>query len=328
MTTEVTDWVQQPPFAVQVEPTEGCNLYCDFCGLQGIRTLHEKNFKFMTVETAWQIALGMQQAKWTARVEFAMHGEPTMNPQLVEIVRIFRSCLPRNQLMVTSNGGGLLAHTTERVRALFQAGLNILALDDYDGVKIVPKIVERLLVSGVAEDYPLIHYPQDGLDKSPHHRWPASTQVIIAVQDITKAEEGSHSSLNNHCGAAMPLNNKAAGKRCAKPFRELSIRWDGSVAGCCNDWRGVYKIGNAVNVPVGKLWQASPFQAMRRKLYHGQRDFGACKGCDALSYRVGLLPDKLGQVKLALPTKEDDKWITKAVAGGPLAVPVARPWEK
>lgn len=29
--------VQQPPFTVLVEPTEGCNLGCSFCGLRGMR---------------------------------------------------------------------------------------------------------------------------------------------------------------------------------------------------------------------------------------------------------------------------------------------------
>lgn len=29
--------VQQPPFTVLIEPTEGCNLGCSFCGLRGMR---------------------------------------------------------------------------------------------------------------------------------------------------------------------------------------------------------------------------------------------------------------------------------------------------
>jgi len=28
---------QTPPFSIQIEPTEGCNLGCSFCGLQGMK---------------------------------------------------------------------------------------------------------------------------------------------------------------------------------------------------------------------------------------------------------------------------------------------------
>lgn len=319
---------QDPPFAIQLEPTEGCNLYCDFCGLQGIRSKAGENYKFMTPSTAQTIADDIRAERWTSRIEFAMHGEPTLNPNLVEIVDIFRRTLPKNQLMVTSNGGGLLADPS-KVWRLFDAGLNILALDKYERVLIVDKLLAKLRTAPQTPAIPIIHYPQDGLNNSPHHRWPKGTQVIIVVQDILEAQAGGHATLTNHCGSGAPLNNKAEGKRCAKPFRELAVRWDGTVAGCCNDWRGVYKVGNVKEqVTLGQLWQNAAFTAMRRKLYYGERDFGACKGCDATSYRVGLLPDKLGKVVLPKATEDDYVAIKQATRGRPLTVPVKVRWEK
>ena len=61
-----------------------------------------------------------------------------MNPHFVELVGIFRQHLPDNQLMMTSNGAGFIKDTRARVEAVFTAGLNILALDDYQAVNIVP----------------------------------------------------------------------------------------------------------------------------------------------------------------------------------------------
>lgn len=330
-------YVQEPPFAVQIELAEGCNLRCTFCGLQGIREKAGGPYKCLSTGHARVIAMSMHNAGWTSRVEFAMHGEPTMNPHFVEIVSIFRERLPNNQLMMTSNGGGLLRDPVGLTTALFEAGLNVLALDDYQTVKIVPKIRDKIRpykyvgstepkmeFSYIAQMY---DYPKDGLDITPHRRWPKGTKVVIFVEDIEKATKGGHSVLNNHCGAGAPPNDDGAGKRCAKPFRELSVRWDGSVACCCNDWRGVYKIGNVTKNPIDKLWQNERMRALRRKLYHGQRDFGACKGCDATSYRVGLLPDKLGKVKLPKPNADDLRAIAQATAGRPYTKPVNRPWE-
>jgi hypothetical protein len=77
---------QDPPFAVQIELVEGCTLSCDFCGVNGIR---EKpgNFKFMSDLMVMQVATRLQYAMrdhgWNPRIEFAMHGEPSMHPALV-----------------------------------------------------------------------------------------------------------------------------------------------------------------------------------------------------------------------------------------------------
>jgi len=287
----------------------------------------------MSIATARSIAGQLCELmivdNWNPRIEFAMHGEPTMNEQLPQIIKIFRDALPQTQLMVTSNGGGLLKNTTPRILDLFDAGLNILALDDYESVKIVPKIRERL------DEYELfehgIHwfeYPKQP-DGNPHRRYPISHKMITCIADISITHTGTHAHLANHAGAAAPLSDKMAGKRCAKPFRELSIRWNGDVALCCDDWRGVYKIGNVLDTDIKELWHSPAFDAARKKLYHGERDFGACNGCTQKSFRVGLLPDPLGKESLPRANQVDQQLIAKATQGKPFAkVIVLRPWEQ
>ena len=60
---------QQPPFAVQLELAEGCNLRCSFCGLNGIRS-KENNFKFMSKETLQSIVSQIILEGWSPRIEF------------------------------------------------------------------------------------------------------------------------------------------------------------------------------------------------------------------------------------------------------------------
>lgn len=315
---------QDPPFCIQVELSEGCNLYCDFCGLQGIRSKKEKNYKFMSMQIARRIADEIAKEKWNSRIEFAMHGEPTMNPKFIAIVAAFRSRLPNTQLMMTSNGGGLLKDTSVSMQHIFDAGLNILALDSYDYVKIVPMILKKLTKCETSIHF----YPQE-LDMSPHKRYPKKTQKIIIVEDISKATKGTHSVLNNHCGAGLPINTDGEGKRCAKPFRELSFRWDGKVAICCNDWRGIYKCGSILNLGIETIWSSPEFTASRKALIDGKRSLlDPCKICDAKSYRVGLLPDKLGKMRLDKLTNKDMLIIKKASEGKPYTKSILRPWEK
>lgn len=332
--------IQDPPFAIQVEATEGCNLRCTFCGLNGIRG-KENNFKFMTLETAQKIASGLASAGWSSRIEFAMHGEPTMNPELPEIIRIFRENLPNNNIMLTCNGGGLLQDSVQKISDLFKAGLNTLALDEYQTIKIVPKIMARLSQyvdydvevphsSGFEMDdmnIKMFIYPLSHPLGNPHQRRPIKEKRLIWIKPIDLNIKGTHATLNNHAGAGSPKNDRAAGKRCAKPFREMSFRWDGSVAICCNDWRGELPIESIHNMTPLVIWNHSVMQSARHKLYAGERDFGPCKGCDAISYRTGLLPDKFGKVKLPEPSAVDEAILKAAIQKGPLTAPVKREWE-
>lgn len=310
---------QAPPFCVQVELVEGCNLRCGFCGLNGIRG-KENNYKFMTLELATHLSRAIRDTEgWNPRIEFAMHGEPSMNPNMIPALATFRENLPRAHLMMTTNGAGFLKDPT-RIDAALQY-LNVLAMDWYEGVAIVPKLLESYKGSIVPKRYP------QNMDANPHRRRGYNEHDWVVIQDIAVATKGTHASLNNHAGAGAPKNDSAAGKRCAKPFRELSIRWDGNVAVCCNDWRGEYKCGNVWDQTLDELWHNRAFVAARRKLYRGERDFGPCAGCDALSYRPGLLPDQRGKETMMAPTQADEKVIENALAGNPYTLPVLRLWE-
>ena len=311
---------QEAPFAVQIEASQGCNLGCDFCGIHAIGYQKKKRgLDLMSAETAESVAKQMAAAGWNPRIEFAMHGEPTMHPALDVLIGAFRKHLKRAFIMVTSNGGGLLGGDVPgKVRALFDAGLNTLALDNYENVNIVPKIVEKIVnADGIPEMY---SYPQDK-QLSPHDRHRG--RAILVVQDISKADDGNHSHLNNHAGSAGPLDYSKQGQRCAKPFREMSIRWDGNVAICCNDWPGKFRVGNVVTDGLVKVWEHERLEAARAALYNGRRDMiDTCNGCNAVSYRVGLLPDKLGKEVLNLPTPAQKRLIAAAQAAGPYTTTV------
>jgi MoaA/NifB/PqqE/SkfB family radical SAM enzyme len=317
----VSNNYQDPPNSIQVEFVEGCNLACSFCGIQAIRDngadgpndIHGKKsgpYKNLTIQTAEAICDQIREANWNPRIEFAMHGEPTMHPFFVEMVGLFRKKLPKTSLMMTSNGGGLLKDTEETVNKLMDAGINVLFLDNYERIKIVDKIKERY--NG---PHPVYEYPSDR-QANPHRRRRHDDHDIVVGMDLTLATNGTHAQVSNHAGSAFPLNYNQSGKRCAKPFRELSIRWDGSVAVCCNDWIGWYKCGNLHQTNLSDIWQGDAFHAARQKLYHGQRNFGPCNGCDNVTLRNGLLPDRMGRQSLPEPDAQTEEHIQKALGNG------------
>lgn len=308
---------QEDPFCVQVELTLGCNLQCHFCGINGIQDRPRENLRMMSLDTAQKVAESIAAAGWSSRIEFARRGEPTLNPNAEEIIGVFRKELPKSQLMLTTNGAGLMTggDPVGNIKALFGAGLNLLALDEYQNIGFVPKV--RFAWDAEGEpDVKVFEYPANP-DGNPHHRYPLRDRRLVFVADIVSEDKGVHSILNNHAGHAGELD-LGYQKRCAKVFREFSVNWDGSVDICCIDWASEYTLGNVHSTSVVDLWQGPRLNAARAYLYQGQRDaLRPCRGCNHNFYRAGLLPDKKGKETLPLPNEECSEIVYGVLSEGP-----------
>jgi len=315
---------QDPPNAVQLELVEGCSLNCTFCGVQGIRE-KKGGYKYMSPEVFGQFVSAlhhsMSKHKWNPRIELAMHGEPTMHPDLIKYTRRIGKLKPREFILVT-NGTGL-AKNPSMVDKLAGGGITSFCLDKYEGCDFVDRFLR---------DYkghiPIYDFtgPEAEKFRSNKNKKPPFIVVKGDVSDLTTP----YDKVNTHCGTGcQPFRvNPSLHKRCAKPFREMSIRWDGNVALCCNDFRGIYKIGNIASFDgLDELWQHKRFEAARRMLYNGDRRFKPCQWCDAISPRVGLLPDKYGRKELKAPTAATQNLIALATSGSPYTKPVLRGWE-
>ena len=316
---------QQAPFTIQIEPTEGCNLGCSFCGLRGMREKGTKPWYFMTLETAEIIAKKIREANWKSKIVFAMHGEPTLNPNLLKIIKIFRRELPNTLFYIISNGYGIVRNEDysikEYISLLFDSGINHILLDNYSDNGDWNKIV-----SAVQDEIPILYL---GEDKTP--MFPTDNKRnIIVLPSIVTTKISFVRNLKNHCGAAFPLDDSFNKKKCAVPFRELSFRYDGNVALCCDDFRGEFSIGNIKDYDrIDDLWNNERFQAARIMLYNGERSFRPCKGCSNVSMRVGLLPDQKGKDKLESISDEVRLFCESVGQEGTLSkIIIKRPWEE
>lgn len=305
---------QDIPNTIKLELTEGCNRFCTFCGIRGIRTKPNQDLRFLTVEIVTSLATQMRDLGWNSKIEIAMRGEPSLNPDMFDIVATIRHILPKQSIMFTSNGAKL--HDTESICRLLDMGVNCLALDDYGQL------------STIRDAWPSLKIYPDDKKYNPYQKWKCKDKVVVVMPDITETVGGVHSAsiLSNHCGTAAPRNDKKKGKRCARPFREMVVLHDGTVIGCCNDFRGELIIGN-ISEGLNKVWQSDIFMALRKLLFHGSRTKGPCKGCDSFSYRVGILPDKQGNLFLAPANERYIKILDEALARGPFSTPVLREWE-
>lgn len=312
---------QQPPFTIEIEPTEGCNLGCSFCGIRGIREKGTTPYKFMSKETAKRIASEIKRVGWNSKIVFAGHGEPTLNPDFLQIVYTFREILPKNPIHIITNGKGIVdgEYEIESFIHLFkELKVSTLILDKYSENGDWKKIYDE-----IKEDYEVEIYNGEG------SFFNGKNNFNVRVYPLQLDKNKRIRNLDNHCGAAAPLDFSFNRKKCAKPFRELFMRWDGNVALCCDDFRGQYPIANIHDMDIISLWNHERFQAARVMLYNNDRRFNPCNGCNQTSIRVGLLPDSSGKETLHGITEEVRKIaVNVSKENKPLTTIVKRKWEK
>jgi hypothetical protein len=322
----MTMTLQEAPFTIKIELTEGCNLGCSFCGLRGMREKGTKPWYFMTLETATIIAEEIKRVGWRSKIMFSMHGEPTLNPNIFNIIKVFRKNLPDASFHLFTNGYGIVNSDVydipEYVCELFNSGINNLMLDNYSPNGDWKRIVECF-------DDSEITYLKTGVEFFPNKK---NDFRIMVIPPINLDDENVTRHLNNHCGAAFPKDASYNDKRCARPFREMVFRWDGWVNICCNDYRGEYAIENIHDKDIDDIWNHERFQAARIMLYNKDRKFVCCNGCTDTSVRVGLLPDKKGKETLP-PITEVKKFLKNVLdeVGNekPLSkIIVLRKWEQ
>ena len=288
-----SDKPQAQPWSVQIELVEGCNRICGFCGLNDIRT-KPGNYKYMTEDTLAAALSGAVDLCPTARFEFAMHGEPLMHKNWKRMITSARLMLgPKPQIMVTTNGKIMAGRMQKVIDDLWGAGVDFIMMDTYHPERLdLQKEAYELTGCRVADFYDEL--APSGWSPWANHR--RKTRRLVCIMDDLGMRDGEHPSrsVHNHTGGNPQgaVLREPLRKTCTKPFREVTICWDGEVRLCCEDWVGRYVCGNVNSEnSLRKIWYGDEFRAARAKLQNKERDFGACQKCDVGSGgRSGLLP--------------------------------------
>ncbi|MBQ6127108.1 radical SAM protein [Candidatus Saccharibacteria bacterium] len=302
------------PNSINIETVQGCNRRCDFCGTMGM----EKKLHFLEIETLEHTLDLIKKSHLSPKIRLASHGEPTLHKNIVKIVKKIREALPKSPIALFTNGT-VIEKKPELVAELFDAGLNNLIVDEYSDHRVGTfvrnnEICKAFKIVEQGKGVPLLEVTE-------------KDRRICITPPIDGEKNTVNRTLCNQLGAAMPpLKTPLVGKKCTVIFRELTIRHDGNIAICCNDFRGYYYVTNILKCSkLEDAWFHPRFEAARRFLYIGDRGFFPCNLCDVLGNRVGLLPDAQGKTEMPEPTERDREIVD--IVYPPLAIIEKRRWE-
>jgi MoaA/NifB/PqqE/SkfB family radical SAM enzyme len=302
------------PYSINIETVQGCNRRCYFCGTMGM----EKVLHFVELSQVEHTFKLLRKANFKGSIRFAAHGEPTLHPKIAQIVNLARKALPRVALNLFTNGT-VIEKKPSLVDDLFNAGLNNLIVDEYTD-HLVGKFIES---DPTCKKYQIVREKAgvELITKDPRKK---RICIVPPIEGGTKND--AKRKLCNQCGAALPPLKEPMKARCSVVFRELTIRWNGEVAMCCNDFRGLYRVGNIMECSdLEQIWFHHRFEAARRILFTGNRNFFPCNICDVKPNRPGLLPSMGKKVEME-PIRSGD-WEIVNRRYEPLAVIEKREWE-
>lgn len=238
---------------VEINTTELCNRKCVFCPRYDKNVYPNRNLN-MTVETAELIGKNLNINNYKGKISFSGFSENFINKKFVDIVAKLREYLPDSLFECNTNGDFV---TENYVQRLYDAGLNLLYINLYDGIDQIEKF-DKIMKPFDKEKYKYrAHYSQADYGLNLNNRGGSITWLGMDEQSVEELE----------------------GKPCHYPFYKMFVDWNGDVIFCSNDWQKEIKVGNMTKQTLEEVWLGEKLNIERRRLVKGDRSKSPCNKC-------------------------------------------------
>lgn len=240
---------------VEVNPTELCNRTCSFCPRVDPDVYPNQNLH-MTLDTITALVDNLYQNNYKGRIVFSGMGEPTLNKNILEHIRVAKGKI--HDIQIYTNGDKILDDEWYTLDEFIDAGVTSMFVDVYDS-------------------------------KEQHEEWKQKIAKYTSKMPIHLSAKYDFpiKIFTNRSGTVktkgIPQDPSNLG--CYLPHTKAFIDWDGSVLLCCNDWaRAAGKFGNVNDTPFHKLWLSEEMNAVRKRLLLDSRVYGGipCNTCNAV----------------------------------------------
>ncbi len=252
------------PLTVYIEPTNVCNLSCEFCP-QSLddykdRAGYHRHIDMNLYRRLIEEVKGMNLKS----LKLYFFGEPLMHPGIGEICRLATTVCDRVEL--TTN---LIPLTFDKAIAIMQSRIQYIRVSWY-GVQ-EQKVRHNLEMLWSMKN-----------ENSPH----------IAVKVMSDAERptGIHcdeivtEQLHTIGSDFVHLSSYKGDKKvCPYPFYNLIVKSNGDVVPCCVAWDQSLVVGNANEQTLAEIWTGEKIEHIRKLHLAGRgRELSSCTNCDVI----------------------------------------------
>jgi len=229
---------------VEINPTELCNRTCSFCPRHDPKLWPNLNLN-MSVRQAYDLADQLDDANYQGWVAFSGYGEPTLNPNILDLIKAFANY----PVELISNGDNILKGKIH-VDDLIDAGVDKLLISDYDKNPLWKSFIDKYPQMVVRNHY------DDGSDKYEEYNF------------------------NNRGGLQGKIDSPLS-RPCYIPSYKVLINWNGDVILCSQNWLIKKVLDNINNNTLSNIWMSKEFISIRQDLINGKRDMvTSCANCN------------------------------------------------
>ena len=261
------------PLTIYVEPTNRCNLACNFCP-QSLDDYEDKTGprQHMTLDL-WKKVMAEIKALEIKSLKLYFFGEPLLHPAIGEMMKLAADSCERVEM--TTNG---MAMTRKNAQAILDSGIHYLRISLYNER---PDLVRRNIDELMA------------LKRQQKKLTPIVCAKVFSQQEYSAAEalysgivdeilvEGLHTIGSEF--VQLSQQPKGEHKACPYPFYNLVVKSNGDVVPCCVAWEDSLIVGNVQYQTLAEIWAGEPLARIHRLHLEGRRgELAACAKCDTL----------------------------------------------
>jgi radical SAM protein with 4Fe4S-binding SPASM domain len=293
------------PFVLHIEPTNRCNLRCRFCPM-GDHDLVKENAVhqgMMSTETFKLIIVGLYGFKSNIKtMHFYGNGEPLLNPNLYNMVKIAKESGRVNFIDTTTNG---VLFTKERTDNIIQSGIdkiiisvNGLSDEQYlrntqtkiDFGKFVDNIRYlydnrgecKIFIKSISELYSTEEKERFFNIFSPMSDYIFLENLITPWPGFDTEKRMGFRSLKSAFNDTM--ENKTV---CCSMFYTIVIKWNGAISLCCTDWKNDLVIGDIKTKRLKAFWDSDILHSYQLQQLKGERYKNpVCRDCNQISQGI------------------------------------------
>lgn len=290
-------------YRIKIEASLGCNRDCKFCGMTRKKSclLKPELFNFILNKVPDTVK----------RIEFILHGEPTLNHNLIDYIKAIRDRRPKTQISVCSNGFRFLSemYNPDYFFSLYDAGVNLLQVDLYDKVdwESFKKLIKENRTGINERTIKIKDLYSQNINVFFSYRGNKNRELIY-VKEFERLNSGFTKQRRFHTfGGNVPVDlwknysdkytdfSKfpliGKGKTCTSLLKYIAIGANGDLYFCCRDASHTLLLGNIKNTDLQELWISEDIQKLRLLIKSARRDLLAqCFLCSRFCYRDPLYP--------------------------------------
>lgn len=276
----------EAPTALQLEPSNYCNIDCTCCPVDRMeRKKGNMDFGLFKKIINEASEIGVK------RIHLYLHGESMIHPKIVEMIAYIKL----NGLGITMHTNGMLL-SREKIEKVLQSGINSGDYFIFSILGFSKKVHEKLMkgvnhekvkknlsefielrkmsnVNGPIIEVLLYRMPENIHEEAEFVRY--WSRIVDHVHPVGEISDSFAEYKRD--GQNIPSRKKT----CKLLWERMTIYWNGDVTMCAEDLDGDYVLGNLKEMSIKEIWNGHKLKSIKRSHTEGNfMNISLCSKCD------------------------------------------------